>query len=83
MKEKTIMGTATLLAIGCAGAVMFYIAGCTCECEMQCDDGNGTYTVKTVEMKRSECRELNDEYKQQQKDSIQDPDVTCSYRCAD
>jgi hypothetical protein len=47
-------------------------AGCNCRCEVECQKAGGTYGYKTVEMKRSECRDLNDV-----------GNDSCRYHCAD
>ncbi len=67
---KTLLRLAALLLAGYAAALG---TGCSCDCEVQCTQSGGTtYSYTTVEMRRSECEELNDV----------GPD-SCSYRCAD
>jgi|GEM_PF-5695669 len=64
------MGKAAVLLAGAAAACFMY--GCTCECEVECTESGQTRTVRMVEMKRSECNDLNDVGSD-----------SCRYRCAD
>jgi hypothetical protein len=59
-----------LLAVG-----MFVVAvstGCNCKCEVECVEGDSTYGYTTIEMKRSECEELN-----------KHGNSDCNYHCSD
>jgi hypothetical protein len=56
---------------------VFYTAGCSCDCEVECKQGNTTYTVPQAHMQRSECEQQNDASLIQ----MGLRDTNCTYRC--
>jgi hypothetical protein len=68
MMKKTFM----FITAGALFSIFGFIAGCSCECEVECTDSGQTFKYRMVEMKRSECENMNE----QGNDS-------CHYRCAD
>ena len=67
------MGTTHWLLAAAVVYLGLQAAGCTCECETLCTRGGEVYRYTTVEIKRSECTELND----------QKTDTSCMYQCID
>jgi hypothetical protein len=58
---------------------IFYMAGCSCDCEVECTEGNQTYTVPQAHMQRSECERQNDPNLIR----MGLRDTSCTYRCRD
>lgn len=63
--------------------------GCSCECETVCAREGRVYNYTTVEMRRSECSDLQEHVEEVREEARGDTtftfviDTSCQYRCVD